>query len=110
MSEGPLPGYLKGKKITITDTGQLYSSYEEMARRFKLTNWMRERDSSCNKGRIGKIIGVTRHEDDPTEIIVGIDCDGDQYVISLKGVKVNEDDEEETVPKQEFFNSENLVI
>jgi hypothetical protein len=108
MSEEPLPMYLKGRKITVADTGQLYSSYEEMARRFKLTNWMR--DSSCREGKVGTIIGVTRHEDDHTEIILGIDCDGDQYVIALKGVELEEDDEEEMIPKTEFFNSENLVL
>jgi hypothetical protein len=98
--------YLKGKDIVVIDDGQVYSSYEEMALRFRFKNWMR--DNSCKEGLKGKIIGVTRHQDDHSEIIVGIDCDGDQYVISLKGVEVIE--EEEMVPKEEFFNVENLVL
>jgi predicted phosphodiesterase len=100
--------YLKGRNIVVVDDGQLYSSYEEMAKKLKLTNWKREK--SFKEGLKGKIIGVARNEDNHDEIIVGIDCDGDQYVISLKGVEIIETEEEDIVPKEEYFKIENLAL
>lgn len=101
-----LPKYLIGRNVIVTDDGQLYSSYENMARKFKFKNWVH--DNYIRNGATGKVVAVSAHEDDPYEIILGVSDEGREFLIGIKGIE--EIEVEEQINKTpEYFNIENLL-
>jgi hypothetical protein len=102
-----LPKYLIGRKIIVVDDGQLYSSYEEMADKFKFKNWVQ--DNHIRNGVVGKVVNVSAHGDDPYEIILGVVSDkGGEFLIGVRGVEEIET-EEQINKSPEYFNIANLI-
>lgn len=77
-----------GDKVTITDGGCIYTTYEEMAERMNLTKWKRNpnfNSDSCN-GNTGVIVSIqtcTYHDN----ILAGVDLGEEEIIINFIGLE-----------------------
>jgi len=77
-----------GDKVTITDGGRIYATYEEMAERMNLTKWKRNptfSSDSCN-GKTGVIVSIQTclHHDN---ILAGVDLGEEEIIINFIGLE-----------------------
>lgn len=75
----------KGTKVVITDNGQHYDSYKDMAQWLKLKNW--KRDPRVRKGDKGTVLSTRKHEYN-YDICYGIVLeDGTEVIMGGKGIE-----------------------
>lgn len=72
-----------GDYVKVVDKGQLYSTYEEMARRLKATNWVRGRNNIRN-GETCQVIRMCAL--DPACILIR-KLNGEEYIINWRGLE-----------------------
>jgi hypothetical protein len=81
-----------GDKVTITDGGCIYTTYEEMAEKMNLKKWERNPNFSsysCN-GKTGVIVSIqtcTHHGN----ILAGVDLGEEEIIINLTGLELLND-------------------
>ena len=85
-----LDNYQMGDIVRVTNTGQQYSTFDEMARIMNLTNW-RKPKSSLNNGDIGEIIANNIHPNSH-EKIYGIKVNNHDFIIGIKGIELLDKD------------------
>lgn len=93
-----------GNKVEVIYWGNLYSTFESMARELKLRKWKSgggyyENPLFCHGGKIGKVIAEKNG-------YVGVRIDGRDYIISQEGLKLTnkkmETNKRTTKPKAQF--------
>ena len=77
-----------GDKVTITDGGRIYTTYEEMAEKMNLKKWERNpnfNSKSCN-GKTGIIVSIQTHFSD-NNILAGVDLGEEEIIINVIGLE-----------------------
>lgn len=81
-----------GDKVKITDSGYIYTTYEEMAEKMNLTKWKRNPNYNsqvCN-GKTGVIVSIetcTHHNN----ILAGVDLGEEEIIIDVIGLELLND-------------------
>jgi hypothetical protein len=73
-----------GQQVTVTNSGKAYSGYEGMATLMRLAKWAKWR--TPENGSEGTVVAISKHEGSDV-ILVGINIDGKEYIISQDGVE-----------------------
>lgn len=84
--------YTGGETVIVKNSGNTYTTYDKLAKKMKLTNW--NKGELPENGDVGIVVAYLPHGDPNYDQIVGVDIDGQQYMIGIKGVeKIEYDDE-----------------
>jgi len=76
-----------GDKVKVTDSGCIYSYYDEMAGMMDLKNW--QPGKGIKNGSVATVIQIERHPEDLSTILIGIRLeDGTEHIISEEGLEL----------------------
>jgi len=71
--------FKKGNKVKVVNSGQVYSGFDEMAKKLKLKNW--EDGKFVRSGIVGKIVNISGYH-------VGITTQEGDFVIGEEGLEL----------------------
>jgi len=81
-----LEGIEIGDIVEVVNSGRVYSTYHNMAKKLGATNW---EGHSVRKGFKGKVIGIGEHHQDHGKMVALIEVkDGSQFLIGTRGIVV----------------------
>jgi ribosomal protein S17 len=77
--------YTGGETVEVIDCSEAYEYYSDLANKMGLPNFVEGDEPKT--GAIGTVVGYLPHEDEDKDQICGVDIDGQQYLISIDGLK-----------------------
>ena len=76
-----------GDKVKITNCGECYRSYDDMAHKMGLKNW--RTGNNLTNGDEGMIVAIEQHPRN-SDTLCGVDVNGREYIMSVNGLELVE--------------------